>query len=151
MSSQPVPARRVDLDARPHRTTARAAASPGRLPLTLGLLAVPGSTVAWSLPAGGLWIGAPLALAAIATSVQSRKDGHLSRPAVAGLALGVLCLAFMAACAAFSANLPPTAHRISVTTLLRQDWTDVGLSASEHKPMMALPEGSGARAPGFNR
>ena len=35
-------------------------AHPG-LALLLALIAIPGSTVAWELPAGGLWIGVPLA------------------------------------------------------------------------------------------
>jgi hypothetical protein len=101
MSSQPLPARRVDLEAQPARTAlGRPAVSPGRVPLALGALAVPGSTVAWGLPDGGLWIGAPLAIAAIVLGVRRRADGTGGRAATAGIALGVLCLAFMAACAA---------------------------------------------------
>jgi hypothetical protein len=37
-------------------------ARPG-LALVLGLLSLPGSTIAWQLPVGGLWIGLPLGLA----------------------------------------------------------------------------------------
>ena len=39
-------------------------ARPG-LALLLAVLAIPGTTVAWALPLGGLWIGVPLAVAAI--------------------------------------------------------------------------------------
>jgi hypothetical protein len=44
------------------------------LALALALLAVPGSTVAWSLPAGGLWIGFPLAVAAIVLGLRARRE-----------------------------------------------------------------------------
>ena len=44
------------------------------LALTLALLSIPGSTLAWDLPAGGLWIGLPLALAAIAVGLRARRD-----------------------------------------------------------------------------
>jgi hypothetical protein len=44
----------------------------GRLALVLALLSIPGSTVAWALPAGGFWIGLALALAAI---VVGRRAG----------------------------------------------------------------------------
>ena len=37
---------------------------PARWALILGLLGLPGSTLAWDLPAGGFWIGMPLAVAA---------------------------------------------------------------------------------------
>ena len=47
-------------------------AHPG-LALVLALLAVPGSTLAWDLPAGGLWIGLPLAVAAIVLGVVARR------------------------------------------------------------------------------
>ena len=46
---------------------APATTRPG-LALLLALLAVPGSTWAWDLPLGGLWIGLPLAVAAIVIS-----------------------------------------------------------------------------------
>jgi hypothetical protein len=48
-------------------------ARPG-LALGLAILSVPGSTVAWDLPAGGLWIGLPLAVAAIFLGVKARKS-----------------------------------------------------------------------------
>jgi len=42
--------------------------------LTLALLSVPGSTVAWYLlPAGGLLIGFPLGIAAIVLGARARK------------------------------------------------------------------------------
>jgi hypothetical protein len=44
------------------------------LALTLALLSIPGSTLAWDLPAGGLWIGLPLALAAITVGLRARRD-----------------------------------------------------------------------------
>ncbi|MBA2439348.1 MAG: hypothetical protein H0V50_01585 [Thermoleophilaceae bacterium] len=42
--------------------------------MTLALLSVPGSTVAWYLlPAGGLLIGLPLGIAAIVLGARARK------------------------------------------------------------------------------
>lgn len=63
------------------------------LALVLALLSVPGSTVAWSLPAGGYWIGLPLGVAAIALGVRARRRLAGSRMAmaaivIAGLAIG---------------------------------------------------------------
>jgi hypothetical protein len=49
------------------------AAKPG-LALLLAILSVPGSTIAWSLPAGGLWIGLPLGVAAIVLGVRARRE-----------------------------------------------------------------------------
>ena len=48
-------------------------ARPG-LALTLALLAIPGTTVAWDLPAGGLWIGLPLAIAALVLGIRARRQ-----------------------------------------------------------------------------
>jgi hypothetical protein len=66
-------------DAVAHDTTDRPAvdvspnqAHPGWA-LVLALLSVPGSTLAWDLPAGGLWIGLPLAVAAIVLAVKARR------------------------------------------------------------------------------
>jgi hypothetical protein len=39
------------------------------LALVCGLLGLPGSTIAWDLPAGGFWIGMPLAAIAIVLGV----------------------------------------------------------------------------------
>jgi cell division FtsZ-interacting protein ZapD len=41
--------------------------------LVLALLSIPGSTLAWDLPAGGLWIGLPLGIAAIALGWAVRE------------------------------------------------------------------------------
>jgi hypothetical protein len=43
--------------------------------LLLAVLSVPGSTVAWDLPAGGLWIGLPLGVAAIVIGLRARREG----------------------------------------------------------------------------
>jgi hypothetical protein len=65
------------------------------LALVLALLSIPGSTLAWDLPAGGLWIGLPLAIAAIALAVQARRlDGGGSR-ATAAIVIGGLMIAQM--------------------------------------------------------
>jgi hypothetical protein len=45
----------------------------GGLALLLAVLGVPGVTIAWDLPAGGFWIGIPLAVAAIVVGVRSHK------------------------------------------------------------------------------
>jgi hypothetical protein len=70
------------------------AAKPG-LALLLAILSVPGSTIAWSLPAGGLWIGLPLGVAAIVLGVRARREltggGFTMATAaivLAGLAIG---------------------------------------------------------------
>ena len=49
------------------------------LALVLALLAVPGVTVAWALPAGGLWVGVPLALGAIVRARRVRAASFLAR------------------------------------------------------------------------
>ncbi|MEP6976443.1 MAG: hypothetical protein ABI948_00160 [Thermoleophilia bacterium] len=80
-------AKRPAVDVGPQR------AKPG-LALLLAVLSVPGSTLAWDLPAGGLWIGLPLAIAAIVL-------GFRARPGVAGearspMALVAIVLAILA-------------------------------------------------------
>jgi hypothetical protein len=62
------------------------------LALILGLLAVPGSTLAWDLPAGGLYIGLPLALAAIVLGSQARSNNAGKRRATVGIVLAGLCI-----------------------------------------------------------
>ena len=84
-----VSANRTAVDVAPH--TAR----PG-LALLLAVLAVPGSTVAWDLPLGGLWIGLPLAVAAIVLGVRARLEGDRRWMATAAIVLAGLCLAQMA-------------------------------------------------------
>lgn len=69
-----------------------------RLALLLALLGVPGCTIAWALPAGGFWIGVPLATAAIVLGLRARADaGDVPVPAaLAAVALGAAELLFMA-------------------------------------------------------
>jgi hypothetical protein len=72
-------------------------ARPG-LALLLALLSIPGCTVAWELPLGGLWIGLPLAVAAIVVALRARRE-QLDRPgsimAIAALALAILVIGQM--------------------------------------------------------
>jgi hypothetical protein len=74
------------------------------LALVLALLAVPGSTVAWDLPLGGLWIGLPLALAAIVLGRRARHEGVGTGRATAAMILAGLCIAQMAIWSAVSAT-----------------------------------------------
>jgi hypothetical protein len=60
-------AKRPAVDVGPQRV------KPG-LALLLAVLSVPGSTLAWDLPAGGLWIGLPLAIAAIVLGIRARRE-----------------------------------------------------------------------------
>src|SRR5204863_2723430 len=53
------------------------------LALLLAVLGVPGVTIAWDLPAGGYWIGIPLAVAAIVVGVRS----HQASPRIATSAI----------------------------------------------------------------
>jgi hypothetical protein len=64
------------------------------LALLLAVLAVPGCTIAWELPAGGFWIGVPLASAAIVLALRS---GTPRAPAaLAAIGLGAVLLLFTA-------------------------------------------------------
>jgi hypothetical protein len=68
------------------------------LALVLSLLAIPGSTVAWDLPAGGLWIGLPLAVAAIVIGLRARRElgsGRGTGMATAAIVIAGLCIAQM--------------------------------------------------------
>jgi hypothetical protein len=65
------------------------------LALILALLAVPGSTVAWELPLGGLWIGLPLAVAAIVLGLRARREGAGTGLATAAIVIAGLCIAQM--------------------------------------------------------
>ena len=65
------------------------------LALVLGILAVPGSTVAWDLPAGGLYIGLPLAIAAIVLGVRARQQDEGKGRATTGIVLATLCIVQM--------------------------------------------------------
>jgi hypothetical protein len=80
---------------RPAVDVAPATARPG-LALLLAVLAVPGSTVAWDLPLGGLWIGLPLAVAAIVLGLRARGAGSGRVMATAAIVLAGLCLLQMA-------------------------------------------------------
>lgn len=70
-----------------------------RLALALALLGVPGSTIAWDLPAGGFWIGMPLAVAAIAIGLRARADTGATgrRMAAAAIVLGAIEVLFTVA------------------------------------------------------
>jgi hypothetical protein len=72
-------------------------ARPG-LALLLAILSVPGSTIAWDLPAGGLWIGLPLGVAAIVLGAQARARLAAGRGmATAAIVIGGLALLSMVA------------------------------------------------------
>ena len=80
-------------------------ARPG-LALLLAVLSIPGSTIAWDLPAGGLWIGLPLALAAIVLGIRARGElagAKRSRMALAAIVLATLTIGQMLAYMAASA------------------------------------------------
>ena len=77
-------------------------ARPG-LALVLALLSIPGSTIAWSLPAGGLWIGLPLGIAAIVLGVRARQAGIRVGMATAAIVLAGLAIAQMVVYTAVSA------------------------------------------------
>jgi hypothetical protein len=67
-----------------------------RIALFLALLSVPGSTIAFDLPAGGYWIGLPLAVAAIVLAVRARRQLAGSGIAVAAIVIAGLMIAQMA-------------------------------------------------------
>ena len=72
-------------------------ARPG-LALLLAILSIPGSTVAWDLPLGGLWIGLPLGVAAIVLAIRARReplDRGASIMAIAALVLAILAIGQM--------------------------------------------------------
>ena len=60
------------------------------------MLAIPGSTWAWDLPLGGLWIGLPLAVAAIVLGLRARQAGVGRAMATAAIVIAGLCIAQMA-------------------------------------------------------
>ena len=68
------------------------------LALLLAILSVPGSTIAWELPAGGFWIGLPLGIAAILLGVFAHRrlaPGAGSKMAIAAIVIGGLAIAQM--------------------------------------------------------
>lgn len=71
--------------------------------LLLALLSVPGSTLAWDLPAGGLWIGLPLAVSAIVLGMRARATPAGSRTGTIAIAIASLMLLQMAVWTAVSA------------------------------------------------
>jgi hypothetical protein len=77
-------------------------ARPG-LALVLSLLSLPGTTIAWELPLGGLWIGLPLAVAAIVLGIRARRAIAGVRMATAAIVLAGLAIAQMAVYSAVSA------------------------------------------------
>jgi hypothetical protein len=79
-----------------------AGARPG-LALALAMLAIPGSTLAWDLPAGGLWIGLPLASAAIVLGIRARRRRVGVVIATAAIAIASLTAAQMLVYAAAKA------------------------------------------------
>jgi hypothetical protein len=79
--------RPVDVGRRPARPV---------LAFLLALLSIPGSTVAWDLPAGGLWLGLPLGVAAIVLGIRARRETGGSKLAIAAIAIAALALGQMA-------------------------------------------------------
>jgi phosphatidylserine synthase len=69
-----------------------------RLALILALLGLPGSTIAWDLPAGGFWIGMPLAVAAVVVGLRvfSNDTRVGRRMAVAAIAIAAVEILFTA-------------------------------------------------------
>ena len=80
-----------------NRSAVDVAPTPARpaLALLLALLAVPGSTWAWDLPLGGLWIGLPLGVAAIVLGLGARRAGSGRVMATAAIVIAGLCIAQM--------------------------------------------------------
>ena len=70
-------------------------ARPG-LALVLALLAIPGSTIAWELPAGGLWIGLPLGVAALVLGLRARRRRVGTAMATVAIVIGALAIGQMA-------------------------------------------------------
>ena len=78
-------------------------ARPG-LALVLALLAIPGSTIAWELPAGGLWIGLPLGVAALALGLRARRRRVGTAMATVAIVIGALAIGQMAVYVLVSAS-----------------------------------------------
>jgi hypothetical protein len=74
------------------------------LALLAGVLAVPGSTLAWDLPAGGYWIGMPLAAVAIVLGLMAYPyvEGRKRVMAGGGIVLGVGAVLFVLGCTLFA-------------------------------------------------
>ncbi len=83
---------------RPAVDVAPQSARPG-LALLLAILSIPGSTLAWDLPAGGLWIGLPLGVAAIVLGLRARREdvrGASAKMAITAIVLASLAIGQMA-------------------------------------------------------
>ena len=83
--------------ARPAIDIASERPRPG-LALLLGVLSLPGSTIAWALPLGGLWIGLPLGVAAIVLALRARRlplSTAGSRMAIGAIVLAALAIGQM--------------------------------------------------------
>ena len=77
---------------------APARATHPRLALLAAVLSLFGVTVAWDLPAGGFWIGIPLAIVAVVLGRNARRAGDRPRMATAALLIGAFAIAFVAIC-----------------------------------------------------
>ena len=86
------------MDSTVNRPAVDLAADPARpgLALVLALLAIPGSTIAWELPAGGLWIGLPLGVAALVLGLRARRRRVGTAMATAAIVIGALAIGQMA-------------------------------------------------------
>jgi hypothetical protein len=95
-------------------------ARPG-IALVLGLLSLPGSTIAWELPLGGLWIGLPLALAAIVLGLRARREDVGRVRATVAVVLAALSIAQMVVWTAFSVADTSEARPTETLTLKELD------------------------------
>jgi Tol biopolymer transport system component len=102
-----------------------------KVAFTLALLAVSGSTIAWELPMGGLWIGLPLALAAIVLGLQARRERVSAGLATAAVAIAGLCIAQMVAWTAVS--IADAKSRIV--------WSSVDPEGTQQRLVTAQPNG----------
>ena len=70
-----------------------------RWALFLALLGLPGSTIAWDLPAGGFWIGMPLAVAAVVVGVRCLPEADRAgrRLAITAIVLATIEILFTVA------------------------------------------------------
>ena len=84
---------------------------------------MPGSTIAWALPSGGLWIGLPLGIAAIVLAARARRQ-PISRAgtrmaigaiALAALAIGQIVAYTIVSVVAYPAAASAAKPRVSVT------------------------------------
>jgi hypothetical protein len=76
-----------------------ATSRPALWALILALLGIPGSSIAWDLPAGGFWIGMPLAVAAVVIGVRYLSSGERQGRwmAIAAIVVAAIEILFTAA------------------------------------------------------